>query len=211
LAGNDAEGVAVAEGGALFAIAQGAAAQLDVRLRNSTLSGNTAHADEAASGGAVVGHAEGTGAEPRVHVSSCTVTDNTASGVTSSAGGLGAVGPAATFELRNSIVWGNHATSEADCSAGTGALLSAGHGLFGACALVGGTEDLFDLDPLLGVLGLGGGPTPIHMPSSTSPVLDAGNPSGCTDEDGLLLEVDQRGEPRTVGQACDIGAIELDL
>ena len=47
-----------------------------------------------------------------------------------------------------------------------------------------------------------------------SPVVDAGNPSGCTDREGDPLAVDQRGFARHVdggsGSAtCDIGAVEL--
>jgi hypothetical protein len=42
-----------------------------------------------------------------------------------------------------------------------------------------------------------------------SPAIDAGNPAGCTDHLGNLLNSDQRGVAR-VGR-CDIGAYEYDL
>ena len=44
-----------------------------------------------------------------------------------------------------------------------------------------------------------------------SPAIDAGNPAGCTDFDGVLLTGDQRGQQRPVpvDSACDMGAYEL--
>jgi len=39
--------------------------------------------------------------------------------------------------------------------------------------------------------------------------IDAGNPGGCTDRLGAPLETDQRGLPRPLGAACDLGAYEL--
>ena len=41
--------------------------------------------------------------------------------------------------------------------------------------------------------------------SAGRPVIDAGNPSGCTDGSGNLLRTDQRGHPRPNLGACDIG------
>ena len=44
-----------------------------------------------------------------------------------------------------------------------------------------------------------------------SPAIDAGNPAGCPDFDGVLLTDDQRGQQRPVpvGSRCDMGAYEL--
>ena len=39
--------------------------------------------------------------------------------------------------------------------------------------------------------------------------IDAGNPAGCTDEVDAVLDTDQRGLPRPVGAACDLGAYEV--
>ena len=44
-----------------------------------------------------------------------------------------------------------------------------------------------------------------------SPAIDAGNPSGCTDDQGNLLKTDQRGQPRPDKEdtgGCDMGAYE---
>jgi hypothetical protein len=59
-----------------------------------------------------------------------------------------------------------------------------------------------------------GGPTQTHALVAGSPALDAGNPSGCRNNSGTLLQTDQRGLSRHVdsnndGSArCDIGAFE---
>lgn len=60
------------------------------------------------------------------------------------------------------------------------------------------------VDPFLGPLEDNGGPTMTHALLRGSPAIDAGlNPLG--------LAMDQRGEPRTLGQATDIGAFESPL
>ena len=41
-----------------------------------------------------------------------------------------------------------------------------------------------------------------------SVAIDAGNPTGCTDQFGAPLTTDQRGEARPFGTACDLGAFE---
>ena len=42
-----------------------------------------------------------------------------------------------------------------------------------------------------------------------SPAIDAGNPAGCPDFDGVLLTDDQRGQQRPVpvGSRCDMGGL----
>lgn len=55
----------------------------------------------------------------------------------------------------------------------------------------------------LGVLGDHGGPTRTVLPEATSPAIDA-----IAWEDCLGTTIDQRGEPRSEGQPCDIGAVE---
>jgi hypothetical protein len=52
----------------------------------------------------------------------------------------------------------------------------------------------------LGPLANNGGPTQTHLPLPNSPVIDEGSCAG---------ETDQRGFPRLVGLACDIGAVEV--
>lgn len=74
-----------------------------------------------------------------------------------------------------------------------------------------GPGDLNNIDPRLGTFGYSGGPTQTIPLLSGSPAIDAGNPSGCTDDRGNLLTTDQRGMPRpdpgdTGG--CDMGSYE---
>jgi CSLREA domain-containing protein len=63
-------------------------------------------------------------------------------------------------------------------------------------------------NPLLGALQLSGGLTKTHAISPGSPAIDAGNPSGCTDDLGAPVTTDQRGVHRPYGPGCDIGAFE---
>jgi hypothetical protein len=61
----------------------------------------------------------------------------------------------------------------------------------------------------LGALANNGGPTDTHLPDPGSPLVDAGDPAGCTDEKGGPLLADQRGVTRPQGSRCDIGAVEV--
>jgi hypothetical protein len=54
----------------------------------------------------------------------------------------------------------------------------------------------------LGPLADNGGPGQTHLPLPDSVALDNGTNSGCP-------SVDQRGQPRPIGLACDIGAVEV--
>jgi hypothetical protein len=70
------------------------------------------------------------------------------------------------------------------------------------------------LEQIVGPLQNNGGPTQTHALVDGSPALDAGDPGGCRDSQGVLLGTDQRGFARHVdsnndGAArCDIGAFE---
>lgn len=54
-----------------------------------------------------------------------------------------------------------------------------------------------------------GGTFSTHAITTASPAHDSGDPTGCADGFGGVLDRDQRGEPRPVGAACDRGAFEL--
>jgi hypothetical protein len=74
-----------------------------------------------------------------------------------------------------------------------------------------GPGDLNNTDPKLGPLQNNGGPTQTQALLPGSPAIDAGNPSGCTDNKGNLLKTDQRGAPRPGKEdtsGCDMGAYE---
>jgi len=80
----------------------------------------------------------------------------------------------------------------------------------GTCGLAGG-NDRNNVDPQLGSLADNGGPTFTHLPASTSPAIDGGNPVGCpaTDQRGETRPTDGNGDGSSV---CDVGAVEfLDL
>lgn len=109
---------------------------------------------------------------------------------------------ASTPTLQNSIVAGN--TLGGNCD---GSVKSLGHNLSSdnTCNF-NGPGDQRNINPKLGPLQNNGGPTPTMGLLAGSPAIDAGNPSGCTDGKGKKLTTDQRGAPRPVLSACDIGA-----
>jgi hypothetical protein len=75
------------------------------------------------------------------------------------------------------------------------------------CILSGSQTDqiLSDEEMGLGVLGDHGGPTPSHVPSAGSLLIDAIPVESCAPN----VPDDQRGEPRGGGSPCDIGAVEV--
>jgi predicted outer membrane repeat protein len=83
-----------------------------------------------------------------------------------------------------------------------------------SCGLTG--SGYLNADPLLEPLANNGGSTFTHALRPPSPALDAGGalPTDSDDADmdsdtGEVLPVDQRGQPRSVGSAADLGAYEL--
>jgi hypothetical protein len=153
-----------------------------------------------------------------VHVFNSTITDNRlVNGIFSSGAGVNVYftpGAPDLFTFQNTILAGNYQfsffggtlhTSPADCS---GELVSNGYNWVGStefCAVIGTFQTG---DPKLGPLQDNGGPTATHALLPDSPAIDAGDPGGCRDSRGALLTTDQRGFPRPLGSACDIGAFE---
>lgn len=170
-----------------------------MRVSDSTISGNRSLADFG--GGLYVF------ANTDAVLTNVTITGNTAA---LKGGGIFAEGSPFTGvnhpDLHDSIIAGNTASSERDCS---GAVSSGGYNLLGDgfdCIdftaahhdLVGTTA--VPLDPRLGPLtGNNGGPTPTHALLAGSPAINAGN--ACT-------AADQRGQTRPAA-GCDIGAFEV--
>lgn len=206
-------------------------------IRNSTISGNKALNNEDGRGGGIacddcqldIVNSTITGNETAVEgggianggtvtLRNVTVTGNTADadGVPNPFDGIddgGGVhnGTGAVLILKNSILAGNTDTGgEAPDCAGTAT--SEDFNLIGStegCTVTGTTtHNIIGEDPLLVRLGDNGGPTLTMELRADSPALDAGDPSGCIDENGDALVVDQRGFKRPVGSACDIGAFE---
>ncbi len=200
IAGNEAR-----EGGGLWSSTNGR-----VVISNSTVSGNTATSD----GGGVMVWQTG------VEIACSTLTDNTADADASGFGNGGGIFIAGgeVAELRNTIIASNHDASPspsprvADCA---GTLQSVGYNLIRslgfpltACNIVGNTTgNLVGADPLLDVLADNGGPTETHALGPASAAIDAGNPAGCRDPDGVLLDADQRHALRL--DRCDMGAFEV--
>ncbi len=217
LSGNLANGGAGgSRGGAVLLNTGGYLAEGRVVIVNSTLSGNVTTATGPAYGGAVnLGWTNN--ATNTLEIANSTIVDNAAtSPMASEGGGLWGLrepylGPI-NVDIRNSIVYGNTATTGPDCSTSQFTVTSGGFNIFGntaGCSIAGATaNDLVGVNPLLGALAPNGGPTLTRMISGGSPAQDAGNPAGCTDFDNLPLTTDQRGAARAVGPACDIGAVE---
>jgi uncharacterized repeat protein (TIGR01451 family) len=152
-------------------------------IENTTISGNSSDY----SPGAVHGPFE---------IYNSTITDN------SSKQNGGGVSGAIT--LYNSILAGNSAPDHPNCYDG---IISGGYNLFNitnGCLITTQPSDQSIADP--GLSPLQGDPG-FHYLHPDSPAIDAGNPAGCLDHSGALLDADQRGMPR-LGR-CDIGAIEL--
>ena len=110
-----------------------------------------------------------------------------------------------TAKLKNSIV----ANNGEDCS---GTMTSNGYNLSSdSTCNFNGPGDMNNINPNLGPLQNNGGPTQTQALLPGSPAIDAGNPSGCTDNTGKLLKTDQRGMPRPDKEdtgGCDMGAYE---
>ena len=189
-----------------------------VRLSNSTVSGNQANL----SGGGIY-HA---GKDAMLSLSSVTISNNTADSDGNESGdGGGLFNFIGAVNIQNTIIAANYdyspTTQRADCSS-LSVINSLGYNLMTqnlASCPVGGdtTGNLIDVEPNLGPLQDNGGSTFTHALLAGSPALDAGNPAGCADQNGALLNNDQVGLPRTLdgnadGSArCDIGAYELSL
>ena len=132
---------------------------------------------------------------------------------TLSPGGGGIYNENGSVTIGNSIIAGN-TNDQNDGPNCLGTIISLGYNLVGIisnCNFTTATGDLINAVPLLDPLLDNGGPTFTHALLPGSPAIDAGNPAGCTDQDGSLLTTDQRGVARPQGGRCDIGAFELDV
>ncbi len=90
-----------------------------------------------------------------------------------------------------------------------GTIVSQGNNLESAntCSFAS-ADDLVNANPLLGPLADNNGPTWTHALLAGSAAVDHVI-SGCTDQQGSPLAVDQRGVTRPQGLHCDVGAFEV--
>ncbi|MPZ70566.1 MAG: hypothetical protein GEU71_13715 [Actinobacteria bacterium] len=176
---------AVAAGGGIWVV------ESLMIIVNSTVSGNSV-SDGAGQGGGI-------------HLSDLvallvhsTITDNSAPGE----GGGVWTDPSADTLSDSSIIAGN--TGE-DCNDP----LEEDHPNLdsdGTCFPASGVGSI-TAPPMLGALADNGGPTDTHALLPGSPAVNAADGSVCSEPE--LEGVDQRGEPRPSGGACDLGAYEL--
>ncbi len=160
-----------------------------INLTNVTIAANTASSP----GGGV--YANG-GASNVLTIASSTIVDNSAD----TAGGIDVAG---TATLVDSIVANNPVLSLSGGDlAGS---FTANYNLIKtpATATLTGAHNIIGVDPLLGELGMNGGPTPTLLPIPNSPAIDAGDPAFASPP-----IYDQRGLPRIVNTVIDIGAVE---
>ena len=175
----------------------GAAATLN--LTDSTVAGNQSAGD-----GGGIDDSQG-----RVTLLNDTISGNLADSDrngTGDGGGIGVFSAGAVLTTQSTIDAGNSDSGgqSPDCTSQIVArLASLGQTLIGntgGCSLVPGAGDVFGLSPKLGALDDNGGPTPTEALLRGSPAIDKG--ANCA-------PADQRGVPRSLGGACDIGAYEL--
>jgi CSLREA domain-containing protein len=117
-------------------------------------------------------------------------------------------------KVTNSILAGNTASSEPDCSGAIDSaynLIGNGTGCFGPSAAnhdkIGTAAS--PLDAKLGPPVQNGGPTPTAELLAGSPAIDAGNPATPGSGNGACEATDQRGIQRPGGARCDLGAFEV--
>lgn len=178
---------------------------IHITLVNSTVSGNNA---------TNIGGGIWAGGAPMT-IANSTITDNTA---TNHGGGIsrGSFIAPGVVTIKNSIVAGNTAPVDADCSVNTpnGSWATDAYNLFGldeGCPVGASDDTLTDVSAVLDPLGDNGGGTETHAlarPIVSNQAVNAADPAGCTNGNGGSLIVDQRGRPRWVGIYCDVGAVE---
>lgn len=179
LSGNNASH----NGGGLFVTAG------NIEVTNVTITNG-----DAERGGAIYGQNNAV-----ITVLNSTIYNNDAMGA---AGGIwnNTGGANANVVLKNTIVAGNNSSGVLNCDGP--AMRTLGHNLIGdGTCITALASDLMNTNPLLGSLGAHGGMTANYVPLAGSPAINAGDNSGCP-------AFDQRGYPRPIGSACDIGSVE---
>jgi len=159
-----------------------------IAINNSTIVSNEAVTTR---GGAIMVHDTGNG-QTAVHVSDSIIGLNTAS----------------VSASNNCTVQNNKSGGDVDYF--QGAVISEGYNLTSdASCGFSATGDIVTSSLGLSALADNGGPTKTVAITSSSAAHNHGNPSGCATALGNRLYSDQRGQARTQGVRCDIGAFEF--
>ncbi len=185
--GTTVSGNTAQAGGGVFLYSPDTAGSIE----NSTISGNQAIAG---SGGGIYLYNLYNFALHHV-----TVSGNTASG-----GGGGIFVQSSLLPVDNSIVANNTAAANNDLDNGDGGGFDLSFSLIespGTASITDSGGNILNQDPQLGPLQNNGGPTQTHLPAGASPVVNTGSSA---------FTVDQRGKPRPVGAAVDMGAVEVN-
>ncbi len=181
-----------------------------VFVTNSTIAGNSATGN----GGGIYQY----NGPANIYNSTIAYNDANSDADSTGYGGGVYIGNSVTLNLRNSLAVGNYVRGDpqfnSDCY-GSGTLVPYGRDLtttLGVCNVATSSSwALLNSLALLGPLQNNGGPTQTIGLRSGSNAIDNGAPAfGCTDQNGNIIQNDQRGYARTVGSACDIGAYEFD-
>jgi hypothetical protein len=179
-----------------------------LHLTISTLSGNHA----VGAGGGLFNDSFGSTADIRSSTIMLNIADSDDSGGERGGGIFNADATAGSVTILNSLLSKNRRATflNSECN---GTLTSLGYTLLNdnfddTCTITGS----WGYDPgygtKIGPLQDNGGATKTHALLPNAVPIDAGNPSGCTDDLGATLTRDQRGVHRPIGAHCDIGAFE---
>jgi cysteine-rich repeat protein len=199
-------------------------------IRNSTINANRVVGFDATTGPAIMFEGQNMTGTNKLDVVSSTMSDNSAEfrsgpnlngAIQISASRSGAVSVALAsstvlagtnslaFRANNANVAATTRNSIVTTCSGT---FTSGFGnYFGnlsGCTITNPGGDVVGGALNLAELADNGGPTRTHASLPGSLTIDAANVAGCTDEAGVLLTTDQRGQPRVVNGRCDIGAFE---
>lgn len=174
-----------------------------LNMANTTVSGNTD-----ADGGAGIGAIFITGT---ANIRNSTIAFNRTSGGTG-----GGIFNAGTLNIGNSIVANNIALTSPDVHRSSGTITSVGGNLVSSSSgfpagTFSQTNDVLNLDPLLGALGDNGGIVTTHLLMPNSPAINAGlNQNAFDPFDNSVLTTDARGGGflRVQNAAVDKGAFE---
>ncbi|MGR8934574.1 MAG: choice-of-anchor Q domain-containing protein [Gammaproteobacteria bacterium] len=163
-----------------------------ITLINTTVSGNTAGGN---GGGINFSYAD-----QLIVIQNSTISGNSASGI---AGGVYFRGSSIhVMAITNSIIANN--TSDLFTHAGDSFTID--YSLIenpATAAITDNGGNIFNTDPQLGLLANNGGPTQTHLPASSSPVVDAGDPAFTPPP-----ATDQRGLARVSNGRIDMGSVE---